>query len=252
LDAFTKNGYFILVDDESFHSGLSGLVAGRLKDKYEKPAMVVTYVENQDGAIEGRGSGRSVKGVNMADIFIAARNEDILVKGGGHAMAGGFTIMPERLGDFKKFVAEYISENKQASDEFENIELDGIATVRGAKPEFVKLLNHNVGPFGMGNPEPIFALSNVKVAQVDVLKDKHIRMILSDADGGGRMKAMMFSGVGTGLGDMLLKNARAVNFNLIGRFQINNWQGRESVEFHVIDGVDCFEARNVDVAQQLA
>ena len=247
-----NNDNFILVDDESFHSGLSGLVAGRLKDKYEKPAMVVTYVENQDGVLEGRGSGRSVKGVNMADIFIAARNENILVKGGGHAMAGGFTVMPDKLDDFKKFVAEYISENKQNSAEFETVDIDAIATVRGAKPEFVKLLNHNVGPFGMGNPEPVFALSNVKVAQVDVLKEKHIRMILSDADGGGRMKAMMFSGVGTGIGDMLLKNSRSVNFNLIGRFQINSWQGRESVEFHLIDGVDCFEAQKLEGISQQA
>ena len=247
-----NNDNFILVDDESFHSGLSGLVAGRLKDKYEKPAMVVTYVENQDGVMEGRGSGRSVKGVNMADIFIAARNENILVKGGGHAMAGGFTIMPDKLDDFKRFIAEYISENKQSSEEFESIDIDAIATVRGAKPEFVKLLNNNVGPFGMGNLEPIFALSNVKVAQVDVLKEKHIRMVLSDADGGGRMKAMMFSGVGTGIGDMLLKNSRAVNFNLIGRFQINNWQGRESVEFHLIDGVNYFEPQSLESASQQA
>ena len=238
-----NNDNFILVDDESFHSGLSGLVAGRLKEKYEKPSIVVTYVENQDGVMEGRGSGRSVKGVNMADIFIAARNENILVKGGGHAMAGGFTIMPDRLDDFKKFIAEYISNNKTEGEELEVLEIDGIATVLGAKPEFIKLLNNNVGPFGMGNPEPVFALSNVKVNQVDVLKDQHIRMILSDADGGGRMKAMFFSGVETELGKMLLTNARNVNFHLVGKFQINNWQGRESVEFHISDGVDGFSTQ---------
>ena len=73
----------------------------------------MTYVENNDGVLEGRGSGRSVKGVNMADIFIAARNENILLKGGGHAMAGGFTVMPDRLDDFKKFIAEYIEKNKR-------------------------------------------------------------------------------------------------------------------------------------------
>ena len=95
-------------------------------------------------------------------------------------------------------------------------------------------------------------MSNVKVAQVDVLKEKHIRMILSDADGGGRMKAMMFSGVGTGIGDMLLKNSRSVNFNLIGRFQINSWQGRESIEFHLIDGVDCFETQKLEGISQQA
>lgn len=238
-----NNESFILVDDESFHSGLSGLVAGRLKDKYEKPAIVVTYVENKDGVIEGRGSGRSVKGVNMADIFIAARNEDILVKGGGHAMAGGFTIMPSRLDDFKKFIAEYISTHQTEAEETGCVDIDGIATVCGARPEFVKLLNHNVGPFGMGNPEPVFALSDTKAFQVDVLKDKHIRLILSDSDGGGRMKAMFFSGVATELGKMLLSNAKNTNFHFVGKFQINNWQGRESVEFHIIDGIDSFSQK---------
>lgn len=237
------NESFILVDDESFHSGLSGLVAGRLKEKYGKPSIVVTYVENEDGLMEGRGSGRSVKGVNMADIFIAARNEGILVKGGGHAMAGGFTIMPDRLDDFKKFIAEYISNHRDEVDTVETIAVDGIATVRGAKPEFIKLLNYNVGPFGIGNTEPVFALSNIKIFQVDVLKDKHIRLLMSDSDAGGRMKAMFFGGVGTPLGDLLLKNGRHTNFHFLGQFQINNWQGRESVEFHIHDGVDCLSQK---------
>jgi single-stranded-DNA-specific exonuclease len=232
------NDNFILVDDESFHSGLSGLVAGRLKDRYGKPSIVVTYVENEDGIVEGRGSGRSVQGVNMADIFIAARNEGILLKGGGHAMAGGFTVMPDRLDDFKTFVKNYIEEHKDEMEALPQIDIDAVATVRGAKPDFIKLLNHNVGPFGMGNPEPIFALADVRVHDTGVLKDKHIRMMISDAEGGTRMKAMLFGGVGTPLGDLILKNYRQVPFHLVGQFQINNWQGRESVEFHVMDGMN--------------
>ncbi len=237
---FLKGNYddFIFVDDESFHSGLSGLVAGRLKDKYEKPAIVVTYVENEQGVLEGRGSGRSIKGVNMADIFIAARNENIVENGGGHAMAGGFTVMPDKLNAFKEFIGAYIKDLKNKPDEVPELEIDSIATVRGAKPEFIKLLNTSVGPFGMGNPEPIFALADVQINNVDVMKDKHIRLMISDAEGGTRMKGVFFSGVGTALGDMLLKNSRNTNFHLVGQFQINNWQGRESVEFHLIDGMN--------------
>ena len=233
-----NNDNFILVDDESFHSGLSGLVAGRLKERYGKPAIVVTYVENNDGVIEGRGSGRSVKGINMADIFIAARNEDIILKGGGHAMAGGFTLMPDRIDDFRQFIADYIEKNKDVEQLVPQIDIDAVATVRSAKPEFIKLLNNNVGPFGVGNPEPVFALADVKVHNVDVMKDKHLRLMISDVEGGTRMKAVMFSGVGTPLGDMLLKQSRLMNFHLVGQFQINNWQGRESVEFHVMDGMN--------------
>jgi len=231
-----EHQHFILVDDESFHSGLSGLVAGRLKEKYSKPAIVVTYVENEKGELEGRGSGRSVKGVNMADIFITARNEGILEKGGGHAMAGGFTVMPDKLDDFKNFIGKYIKSLDQ-EEIMPEIEIDSIATVRGATPDFIKMLATQMGPFGMGNPEPFFALSDVRVHSVDVMKEKHLRLMMSDMEGGSRMKAVFFSGVDTPLGKMLTENYRNTCFHLVGQFQINNWQGRESVEFHLSDGV---------------
>lgn len=242
------NPDFILVDDESFHSGLSGLVAGRLKERYEKPAIVVTYVENDQGVMEARGSGRSVKGVNMAELFIAARNADIILKGGGHAMAGGFTLLPERLDDFRTFIADYIANLRNEAVAIAPLEIDGVATVRGAKVEFIKMLTGNVGPFGMGNPEPIFALADVKIFNPDVLKDKHIRFMMSDAEGGSRMKGMLFGGVGTKLGDMILKNAKATNFHLVGQFQINCWQGRESVEFHLKDGMNSIEQQIIQKA----
>ncbi|MEM7618380.1 MAG: single-stranded-DNA-specific exonuclease RecJ [Pseudomonadota bacterium] len=244
-----EHEHYVLVDDESFHSGLSGLVAGRLKDKYSKPAIVVTYVENEEGVLEGRGSGRSVKGVNMADIFIAARNENILTKGGGHAMAGGFTVMPDKLEDFKKFIENYIK-NLEQEDIVPEVEIDSIATVRGATPEFIKMLTKQMGPFGMGNPEPFFVLSDVRVHSVDVMKEKHLRLMVSDMEGGTRMKAVFFSGVDTELGKELVKNYRNTCFHLVGQFQINNWQGRESVEFHLSDGVSAQNIQNNDVINQ--
>ena len=231
----------IVVDDESFHPGLSGLVAGRLKERYGKPSICVTYAENPDGTIEGRGSGRSVKGVSMADMFIAARDEGLLVKGGGHAMAGGFTIEPEKLDDFRSFLYQYIENLSQDNEIIEELEIDSIATVRGARPDFVSLLTTNMGPFGVGNPEPIFLLSDVRIHQIDVLKEKHIRAMISDAEGGSRMKVMFFSGVDTDLGKAMLTQHKAMPFHLAGQFQINSWQGRDSVEFHIKDGAYAIE-----------
>ncbi len=251
--AFLKGEYehFILVDDESFHSGLSGLVAGRLKEKYSKPAIVITYVENEDGITEGRGSGRSVKGVNMADIFITARNEGILEKGGGHAMAGGFTIMPDCLDDFKNFIADYIERLNQV-ETMSEIEIDSIATVRGASVDFIKMLTTQMGPFGMGNPEPYFALSEIRVHQLDIMKDKHLRLMISDVEGGSRMKAVFFNGVDTSLGQMLIQNYKNTCFHLVGQFQINSWQGRECVEFHLIDGVSAQQNCNYNQEEAIA
>jgi len=242
--------HFILVDDESFHSGLSGLVAGRLKEKYQKPAILVTYVENQDGVLEGRGSGRSVKGVNMAELFQAAREAGILLKGGGHAMAGGFTIEPDKLDDFRVFIGQFIEALKD-KPVIEPIDISALASLRTAHPNFIKMLMDKVGPFGMGNPEPIFALSDIKVQAVDVLKEKHIRVMMSDNDRGSRMKAMFFGGVGTPLGDMLLKNHRTTPFHFAGQFQINSWQGRTSVEFHIMDGMNAINSA-VEMPQNIA
>lgn len=246
-----EHEHFIMVDDESFHSGLSGLVAGRLKEKYSKPAIVITYVENEEGIMEGRGSGRSITGINMADIFITARNEGVLEKGGGHAMAGGFTIMPDRLDDFKNFISEYIK-NLNQEEIVPEIEIDSLATVRGASVDFIKMLTTQMGPFGMGNPEPYFALSDIRVHQVDVMKEKHLRLMISDVEGGTRMKAVFFSGVETALGQMLIQNYKNTCFHLVGQFQMNSWQGRESVEFHLIDGVSAQQNCNYNQEEAIA
>lgn len=233
-------GPVIVVSDPQWHSGLSGLVAGRLKERFGKPAIVVTFVENENGVIEGRGSGRSITGVSMADAFIGARNEGILLKGGGHAMAGGFTVMPDRLPEFRDFLTANITAQMENVDATVETTIDGIATIRGAQAPFVKILNEQIGPFGPQNLEPCFALANVRVQMADVLKDKHIRVQMSDWEGGGRMKGMFFYGVGTKLGEALLKGGQKL-FHMAGQFKINSWQGRESVEFMISDAAHAAE-----------
>ncbi len=227
-------GPVIIVGDPDWHPGLSGLVAGRLKERYGKPAICVTYAENPEGVIEGRGSGRSIAGVNLAQAFIEARNQEILVKGGGHAMAGGFTVMPDRLPEFREFLFANIMKQSENIDLTQETVIDGIATIRGAQSQFVRLVTDHIGPFGPQNAEPVFALANMRIQTVDVLKDKHIRVNVSDWEGGSRMKAMFFYGVGTKLGEALLMHNQR-QFHLAGQFQINNWQGRESVEFLISD-----------------
>lgn len=224
----------IIVSDAGWHPGLSGLVAGRLKERFGKPAIVVTYAENTQGVLEGRGSGRSIAGVNLADAFIGARNEGILVKGGGHAMAGGFTVMPDRLPEFREYLYKNITQQMERVDTTNETTIDGIATIRGAQANFVRLVTDHIGPFGPQNVEPTFALANVRVAMADVLKDKHIRVQVSDWEGGSRLKAMFFYGVGTKLGEALLKGSQSM-FHLAGQFKINSWQGRENVEFLISD-----------------
>ncbi len=222
----------IVVDDEGWHPGLAGLVAGRLKEKYGKPACVITYTDN--GKKEGKGSGRSVPGVNIAKVFIDARNDGLIEKGGGHAMAGGFTVLPEQIPAFRQFIYDHVK--KQAGSNAANSEaiIDGVLSVRGLRADFVKLIRDSIGPFGQEHPEPLFVVNNVRIHSADIVGSSHVRVLAGDWEGGTRLKAVAFRALDTPLGDALLKQGKRP-FHLCGTLKINEWQGRESVEMHIKD-----------------
>lgn len=225
----------ILVGHEDWHPGLSGLVAGKLKEKYGRPAVVITYAPGMDGRLEGRGSGRSIPGVNMGAAFIDARNAEIVLKGGGHAMAAGFTVVPERLEEFRTFLTAHVTRQMDGQAVVTDLTVDGVVSVRGVKADFVKIIEQHVGPFGQGHEDPLFALSDVRVHMADIVGSDHVRVVVSDWEGGGRLKAVAFRAVGTPLGDALLNQSRDRPFHLTGHFRINEWQGRENVELHIED-----------------
>ena len=237
-----QNDPIIFVHDESWHVGLNGLVAGQLKERYGKPSCAIAFAPGMDGRLEGRGSGRSVPGFNMAALFMAAKEAGLVTKGGGHAMAAGFTVYPENLDALHAFFKEHALRIASGAEEQINEEpVDGIASIRGLVPDFVRLLENNVGPFGQANPEPKFVLSYIKIVSVDIVGTDHVRLQLSDMEGGTRMKAMAFKSADTALGEALLKG-RGKSLHLMGQFKLNEWNGRESVEFHVSDAAYALEA----------
>lgn len=228
----------IMVADQSWHVGLNGLVAGEIKQRYGKPACCIAFAPGMSGELEGRGSGRSVPGFNMAALFMAAKEAGLVIKGGGHAMAAGFTVMPDKVEELDAFFqaeaekiaagAEYISEEI----------VDGIASIRGIRPDFIKLLQDNVGPFGQENPEPRFVLPSIRIVMADIVGESHVRLQITDSEGGARMKAVAFRSVGTPLGDILLSSRGGRLLHLLGQFKINHWNGVDSVEFLVDDVSD--------------
>ena len=224
----------ILVAHEDWHPGLSGLVAGRLKERYNKPSCVVTFAHDLSGHKEGRGSGRSIPSIHIAQSFIDARNAGLLSKGGGHAMAGGFTIEPENIDKLHEFLKSHIS--KQMENTNTNIEtnIDGALTTNGITVNLVELLQNKIGPFGQEQPEPIFLLEKVRIHKADILGGAHIKVMISDWEGGTRIKAMAFRAVDTSLGDALLR-AGTKSLNILGQLKINEWQGRKTAEMHIID-----------------
>lgn len=230
----------LVIDGQGWHSGLSGLVAGAVKDKYERPACIITYVETEDGVIEGRSSGRSIEGVHIAEIFMSAQKQGLIVKGGGHAMAGGFTILKERVDDFRDFFNQQIkvqlmgvNKNTLSSDK-----IDLCLAVSSLNIATAKLLINSLAPFGMGNPEPCTVLTNIVIAHADQIGVNHVRCQIKDAEGGSGLKAMAFRALDNDLGKMLRDYAgTGRQVHLRGQVKINEWQGRESVEFHISDAM---------------
>lgn len=228
----------IVLDDAEWHPGLVGLVAGDIKEKFGKPTCIIGYAEGGDGRKEGRGSGRSVNGINIADAFMAARAEGLLIKGGGHAMAGGFTIEPDKIKDFREFMKAYVGTQAKVLPPYPESVVDGVLAVRSVTIDLAKVLHGPMAPYGAGHEAPNFVLKNVMVLHADIVGNSHVRCTIRDRDGGNSIKAVAFRAAGTELGKFLLEGARdsAVPVHLLGAIQINSWQGRESAEFHISDG----------------
>jgi single-stranded-DNA-specific exonuclease len=217
----------VLAAGEGWHPGVIGIVAGRLKERYNRPACVIAF----EGE-EGKGSGRSIPGIDLGAAIIAARQDGLLLKGGGHAMAAGFTVTRQGLPAFRRFLAERVA--AQAEGRLvATLELDGAVEASGCSLDLVETLKQ-VGPFGSGNAEPRFALPAVRIQKADVVGSGHVRCFLSGQNG-ARLKAMAFRAADSDLGMALLQNAGA-SMHLAGTLRAETWQGQTSVQLTIEDG----------------
>jgi single-stranded-DNA-specific exonuclease len=216
----------LLAAGEGWHPGVIGIVAGRLKERYNRPACVVAL----DGET-GKGSGRSVPGLDLGAAIIAARQAGILTAGGGHAMAAGFTVPRGRLDEFRSFMAERLQ--AQLSGELVPVlELDGALDCAGCNVELIETMKQ-LGPFGAGNAEPRFAVSAARIVKADVVGQGHVRLILA-GQGGHRLKAIAFRAADSEMGLCLLRSAGST-FHLAGTLRADSWQGNTSVQLIVDD-----------------
>lgn len=224
----------IVVDHIDWHPGVAGLVASRLKDRYNKPVAVVTFAKRGDGSLEGRGSGRSVKGFNIATLFQNARAAGHLIKGGGHAMAGGFSLTPEQLPGFRDYVVAEGARLATSIDPTPEQNADALALVPMLNREVARILDTNLGPYGMEHPEPLFIIPGVRVAHVDILGNAHVRAMITDVNGGTSVKAMAFRQAETELGQAL-RQAGDQPIHLLARLSLDRWQGRETPALMIED-----------------
>ena len=218
----------VLAHDERWHAGVIGIVASRLKERYNRPAVVVAW---EDGI--GKASCRSVPGVDIGAAITAARQAGLLVNGGGHPMAAGFTVEQSGFEALNDFLNTRLAGAGGAADLAPSLGLDGALGVEGATADLLEMLEA-AGPFGAGNPEPRFAIAGAQLLRADIVGRGHVRCQLAGRSG-KRLKGIAFRAADNALGNALLAGTGAP-FHLAGRLRLDRRRGTRAVELHIDDG----------------
>jgi single-stranded-DNA-specific exonuclease len=218
----------LMVMGEGWHPGVVGIVAGRVKERFNRPACIA-------GLAMGiaKGSGRSVPGVDLGSTVIAARQAGLLLTGGGHAMAAGFSFEEGRLAEVHAFFEDRMLAAKglpQAAD----LSLEGTLNVAAATVGFAEQVER-LAPFGAGNEEPVFAIQRARVLKADRIgkEGATIRAII-EGEGGGRLKTICFRAKDGPLAEALLAKDR-VPMHLAGHLRAERWNGDVSACLQVVD-----------------
>ncbi|GAB4152497.1 MAG: single-stranded-DNA-specific exonuclease RecJ [Sphingomonadales bacterium] len=211
-----------------WHAGVIGIVAARLKERFARPVMVIAL----DDTGIGKGSGRSIQGVDLGAAVIEAQRRGLLLAGGGHAMAAGLTVAEDRVDDLRDCLTELLAAPVARARAQAGLAIDGVLTARGATPDLVEAIEQ-AGPFGVGNPSPRFAFARVHVVKADIVGHDHVRAIMAHGDG-GRLTGIFFRAADTGAGQALLApGGRA--FHVAGKLKRNDWGMTPRVDVTIDD-----------------
>jgi single-stranded-DNA-specific exonuclease len=215
---------------EGWHAGVIGIVASRLKDKYGLPALVI----GSEGAhaVEAKGSARSISGVDLGAAVIEAVHQGLLIKGGGHAMAAGLSVAPDKIEALTAFLREHLRAQVARARESKALKIDAIVALSGASTYLIDQIEQ-VGPFGAGNPGPRFAIPEVDLLKADVVGQNHLRCIFKSKDGKS-IKAMAFRQADEPMGH-LLRTGIGRRFHIAGKLKKDTWGHTPKAEIMLDD-----------------
>jgi single-stranded-DNA-specific exonuclease len=220
----------LVLASATWHAGVVGLVAARLRERFDRPVFAVAL--GPDGG--GTGSGRSMPGVDLGRAVIAAVDAGLIARGGGHAMAAGVTLKAGELGPFRAHLIEVLGDAVAGARAATALKIDAAITARGATPDFVGEIER-AGPFGAGNPTPIFAFPAHRAKFADIVgAGGHVRFTLTSEDG-ARIKAIAFRAATTPVGEALLAGGGDRPLHIAGTLGLDHWQGRAEVQLRVAD-----------------
>jgi single-stranded-DNA-specific exonuclease len=217
----------LLVSGEGWHPGVVGIVAGRLKEKFNRPACVAGLAAGL-----AKGSGRSVPGVDLGSAIIAARQAGLLETGGGHPMAAGFSYREARGGEVQAFLDERLS-HASSLPSAADLTVEGTLSVQGATVAMAQDVGR-LAPFGAGNEEPVFVLNRARVVRADRVgkEGNAVRCFLEGEGGGPRLKAICFRAKDGPLAQALLGGGV---LHLAGHLRAESWNDTVSAGLHVVD-----------------
>jgi single-stranded-DNA-specific exonuclease len=218
-----------LLAGNGWHPGVIGIVAGRIKEKTGKPSIVIAV--DADGV--GKGSGRSIAGVDLGAAIIAAREAGLLEAGGGHAMAAGLTVRSDRIEALADWLDERLASDVAKASAGNVMLVDALLSPRGLNPAFVDAME-GAGPYGMGWPGPRVVTGPVRVIKCDIVGKDHVRAIVA-GDDGASFKAMAFRQGEAPLGQQLLHGERGRKYWLAGRAKTDDWGATPKAELHIDD-----------------
>ncbi|WP_408590404.1 single-stranded-DNA-specific exonuclease RecJ [Novosphingobium sp.] len=225
------NRAVVVLSGGGWHPGVIGIVAGRIKEKTGKPTLVIA--EDADEAGNGKGSGRSISGVDLGAAVIAAREAGLLLAGGGHAMACGLTIAPGKVDELADWLDDRLARDVAGARSAKALLLDLSLTPGGLTPDLVEQLEA-AGPYGIGWPGPRVAVGPVRLVKCDLVGADHVRMVAAGNDGRS-FKAIAFRAAQSELGQTLLHGSRGRQLWLVGRARIDDWASRPAAELHLED-----------------
>jgi single-stranded-DNA-specific exonuclease len=213
---------------EGWHKGLIGLVAARLTERFSKPSLAVSWDKHGIGS----GSARSIHGADIGAAIRGAVDAGLLERGGGHAMAAGFTVTRENSDAFFSHIEETLHSQVMLAGAEASLKIDGALMASSATMDLMAQMD-KAGPFGAGNPQPRFAFAAHRCKFAKIVGERHVRCSLTASDG-SRIDAIAFNSAETQVGKLLLES-KGLPLHAVGHLRRSDWGGREKIELHIED-----------------
>ncbi|PHR93307.1 MAG: single-stranded-DNA-specific exonuclease RecJ [Robiginitomaculum sp.] len=223
-----KDHKITIVAMDGWHAGVIGIVAGRLKDRFGRPAIVIGV--DEEGV--GKGSGRSLSGVNLGAAIYLAKEKGLIEAGGGHEMAAGLTVLEENIEAFYAFIEETLSDEVDKARANASFKVDALLSASAIGPGLIEEIEA-VGPYGASMPEPVFAFANLRISYAKRLNGGHVRCAFEDS-AGVRLSGIAFRAEENGMAEILLA-PNPPRVHIAARLKQDTWQGRTRIDVQLAD-----------------